>query len=395
MTESAILLPRTESELCDIVASAAANTRLLAIRGGGSKDSIGADAPDAAPLDMTGFSGITDYDPAELVMTAGAGTPLTEILKAVAERNQMLAFEPFDHAPLFGRQPGHATIGGIIAAGVSGSRRVSAGAARDHLLGFRAVSGRGESFVAGARVVKNVTGYDLCKLAVGSWGRLFAMTEVTLKVMPAPPLTQSLAIAGLDPQSAIHAMAAAMGSTAAVAAAAHLPTLPGGGEPATVLRLEGFAASVKARGALLASALSDFGTVRPLEEEEANLFWRGITNGLSTRQDKPLWRISVPPSAGATIISALADQAKDWAFDWAGGLIWLASGVDPGTVRRVSADAGGHAMLLRAPPEMRQLVPALHPQHARITALETRLRRAFDPAGVFETGRFGGAGDEN
>jgi len=147
----------------------------LALCGGGSKEQLGAPR-EAERVDMTGFAGVVDYDPAELVLTVRPGTPLAEIEALVASENQMLAFDPFDHGPIYGMPAGRATIGGVVAAGVGGSQRLSGGAPRDHLLGFRAVSGRGEVFVAGAKVVKNVTGYDLPKLAAGSWGRLFAMT---------------------------------------------------------------------------------------------------------------------------------------------------------------------------------------------------------------------------
>ena len=176
--------PTTEQDVVDAIAQAASDGRHLEIRGGGSKAEFGAPDRNDDILDLTAFASVIDYDPAELVLTAGAGAPLSVIQALVESENQMLAFEPFDHGPLFGRPAGAATIGGVIGAGVAGSRRISAGSVRDHLLGFKGVSGRGEAFVAGAKVVKNVTGYDLPKLVCGSWGRLVALTEVTLKVLP-------------------------------------------------------------------------------------------------------------------------------------------------------------------------------------------------------------------
>jgi len=363
--------PASVEELETIVSAAAASGARLELRGGGSKAGIGAPR-EAEIVDMTGFAGILDYDPAELVLTAGAGAPLVEIEAALAEQGQMLAFEPFDHGPMFGQAAGAATLGGVIAAGVSGSRRLSRGAARDHALGFKAVSGRGEAFVGGGKVVKNVTGYDLSKVMAGSWGRLAALTEVTLKVLPRPEVTRSLAIQGLEPAAAIEVMSRALGSQAEVAAAAHTPGL-------TVIRLEGFGPSVEAR-ARLVRAMGG----RLMAEDRAARFWSRLRQPLADAE--VLWRISVPPSRAAEVVAALDGE---WAMDWAGGLIWNAP-VDATAemIRRHAEEVGGHAMLVRAPDALRAAVPALHPAAPGVAALEERVRRAFDPMGVFETGRF-------
>jgi glycolate oxidase FAD binding subunit len=363
--------PKTCEELARIIGQAAAEGRKLELCGGASKAGVGAPRQ-AEPVELTAFSGILDYDPAELVLTAGAGTPLAEIEAAAAEQGQMLAFEPFDHGPLFGRPEGKATIGGAIAAGVSGSRRLSRGAARDHLLGFKAVSGRGEAFVGGGRVVKNVTGYDLCKVMAGSWGRLAALTEVTLKVLPHPQLARSLAIDGLDPAQAVELMSRAMGSQADVAAAAHEPGF-------TVIRLEGFGPSVEARAGVLRRLSAG---LRAMAQEDAEQFWARQRRPLRGRET--LWRISVPPGRAPEVVAALEG---DWTMDWAGGLIWSA-GEDAAAVRAAAEAAGGHAMLVRGTESLRARIPALHPRPAGVAALEARVRAAFDPAGVFETGRF-------
>ncbi len=372
--------PADIGELAGIIADAAASGARLELRGGGSKSEIGAPR-EATVVEMTGFSGVIDYDPAELVLTAAAGTPLAEIEALVSVHGQMLAFEPFDHGPIFGRASGAATLGGVIAAGVSGSRRVSRGAVRDHLLGFKAVSGRGEAFVGGAKVVKNVTGYDLPKLAAGSWGRLAALTEVTLKVLPRPQITLTLALDGLDPHAAQAAMSRAMGSQADVAAAAHAANL-------TALRLEGFGPSVAARRAALEALLADAGPIHVLSDAEAETFWRGLRDLNALQHGSPLWRISTPPSRACAVIEALDPLGVRWLLDWAGGLIWLTSDGEAAAVRRAAEAVGGHAMLIRAPEGVRAQTPALHAQPAGVRALEARVRRAFDPGGVFETGRF-------
>jgi glycolate oxidase FAD binding subunit len=294
--------PESEEELARIIAEAAASGGKLELRGGGSKAEVGAPR-DGLLVEMTAISGILDYDPAELVLTAHAGTPLAEIEAAVGERGQMLAFEPFDHGPIFGRPEGRATIGGVIAAGVSGPRRLSRGAARDHLLGFKAVSGRGEAFVAGGKVVKNVTGYDLSKVMAGSWGRLAALTEVTLKVLPRPLLVRSLAIEGLAPAAAVALMSRAMGSQADVAAIAHEPGF-------TVFRLEGFGPSVEARSALLRDLAPGLIT---LADDDAARFWGRMRNPLRGRQT--LWRVSIPQSRAPGVLDALGGE---WVLDSAG-----------------------------------------------------------------------------
>jgi len=364
-----MLRPANIDELYEIIAAGGK----LRLRGGGSKEAIGAPC-EAQVVDMRGFAGVVDYDPPELVLTVGAGTPLAEIEALVAAEGQMLAFDPFDHGPMLGNASG-ATIGGVIAAGVAGPARLSRGGARDHLLGFTAVSGRGETFVAGAKVVKNVTGYDLPKLMAGSWGRLAALTEVTLKVLPAPRTRLTLAMRGLDATSAVAGIARALGSAAEVTAAAHLPDWRG--EAVTALRLDGFAESVAARAAML----PEFEAL-----DDGDALWLAVRDASPLPREWPLWRLIVAPGKAPGVIAALPDA--EWLFDWAGGLIWLASNADPVTIRTAAQVAGGHAMLVRAGEAMRSAVPALHPQPSVLAAIETRVRRAFDPDGVFETGRF-------
>src|SRR4029079_4037903 len=196
--------------------------------------------------------------PHELIVTLQAGAPLADVLSLIDAKDQQFAFEPMHTAPLLGT-PALGTIGGMIAAGLAGPRRIRAGGARDHLLGAHAVSGFGDSFKTGGKVVKNVTGYDLCKLLTGSWGTLAVMTEVTLKVMPKPESERTLVLGGLDDVTANRAMTAALGSPFDVSGAAHLPNsafrpatgalaaLSSQGQAVTLLRLEGIAASVADR----------------------------------------------------------------------------------------------------------------------------------------------------
>src|SRR5271155_205857 len=221
MTEH--LKPRDAADVEQAVNWALAGGKALEVVGRGTKRAIGRAAQWDATLDVSGLSGVTLYEPAELVLSARAGTPLADIEFLVAANGQMLAFEPMDYGPLLGTVPDNGTIGGALSANLSGPRRIKAGAARDHFLGFSAVSGRGETFKSGGRVVKNVTGYDLCKLLAGSWGTLAAMTDVTIKTLPRAETEETLLVLGLDDAAARKAMAAAMGSYGDVSAAAHLP----------------------------------------------------------------------------------------------------------------------------------------------------------------------------
>lgn len=383
-----VLAPATADDVRGVIHDAGrrGETR-LALRGGGSKSGIGTEAA-ATTLSLAGLSGIVDYDPPELVLTARAGTPLAEITALIEAHDQMLAFDPFDHGPIFGRPEGAATIGGIVAAGVAGPERLSGGSARDHLLGFEAVSGGGERFTGGARVVKNVTGYDLPKIVTGSWGRLVALTEVTLKVLPRPRLRVTLAIDGLSERQALAAMTLALGSQAGPAAAAHLPADPVESGGLTVLRLQGFPASVEARYAMLQGLLSRHGPIRRLDGEEDRALWSSIRSVSPLGRERPLWRIVVPAGRSGGVTASLAAPGARWMLDWGGGLVWLASEAPAAGIRAAAAAAGGHAMLVRGPASLRAATPALHPEPAGVRALSRRVRRGFDPGGIFETGRF-------
>ncbi len=335
------------------------------------------------------------------MLSAKAGTPLSEIEALLEKNNQQLAFEPMDYGPLFGGKAGQGTLGGAIAANLSGPRRIKAGAARDHFLGFTAVTGRAETIKSGGRVVKNVTGYDLCKLIAGSWGTLAAMTDVTLKVLPKAESEASVLVQGLDDARACAAMAAAMGSSCDVSGAAHLPDhvasyfdgLPGP-EAATVLRLEGFAPSVKHRKEALAALMKPFGPVALLDEAQSRALWQSVRQvkpfAAQAARARPLWRISTAPARGHEIAAAITPAAQMF-YDWAGGLIWVAMPYadepDAGSIRAAVKAVGGHATLVRAPAAVRAAVDVFEPQQAALAALSKRVKESFDPKGVLNPGR--------
>ena len=382
-----ILRPADSAELSEIAAEATAKTRILEIRGGGSKRDIARSGRETTLVDLGTLTGVVDYEPSELVLTTRPATPLAEIETLLMAHGQMLAFEPWDHGPLFGRGSGEATIGGIVAAGVAGSRRVSAGGARDHLLGFTAVSGRGEQFKGGGKVVKNVTGYDVSKVMAGSWGQLAIMTELSLKVLPRPRAAATLVLRGLSPSAAIDAMAKALGSPTSPAAAAYRPTW--GSEPSTTaIRLEGFAESVAVRIGQLAAALAIFASGEPMDERSADEFWATLRDVHPLADCAALWRIHVAPSRAAKVMEALEASGAAYLCDWAGALVWAGAPAET-NVRGIAEANGGHAMLVRGPSELRARTAIRHPESAAVTALADRLKRAFDPAGILDPNRFG------
>jgi glycolate oxidase FAD binding subunit len=399
------LKPRDAAEVEQAIRSALADGKALEIVGHGTKRAIGRAAQWDATLDLSALTGVTLYEPEELVLSARAGTPLAEIEALVANSKQELAFEPMDYGPLLGTAPGAATIGGVLAANLSGPRRIKAGAARDHFLGFTAVSGRGETFKSGGRVVKNVTGYDLCKLIAGSWGTLAAMTAVTIKTLPRAETEATVLLLDLDDTAANKAMVAAMASFADVSAAAHLPAAAAAriAETASVraavtaFRLEGVAPSVAQRKTVLELLLTAYGNLGHLGETSSRALWRAVRDVTPFAAAGPagardLWRISTAPNRGADVGRALAERADaEVLYDWAGGLVWAALPAtdDAGAqlLRATVAAAGGHATLIRAPAAVRAAVDVFTPEPAPLAALTGRVRQSFDPQGVLNAGR--------
>jgi glycolate oxidase FAD binding subunit len=379
----------------ELAAAIGGSDEPLELVGGGSKRELGRPVNRGQILDLSGLSGISLYEPEELVLTAGAGTRLSQIEQALRDRRQMLAFEPPDLGPLYGRPAGEATLGGAIACNLAGPRRVKAGSARDHFLGCVAVNGLGEIFKTGGRVVKNVTGYDLCKLLAGSFGTLAAMAEITLKVLPAPEHVGTLLIPGLDDEAAVIAMTRGLSSAAEVSAAAHLPSEQSGilsgssGKAATLLRLEGTAASIADRMDMLRRDLDGKGEA--LDDATSKSLWWALRDVAALRgaSNVAIWRLSVPPASGAAAIAAL--QPDRYYFDWGGGLIWLACPAegDAGAsrIRKAIASIGGHATLMRAPASVRAAIEVFQPQHPALAALTRRVKKSFDPDGRLNPGR--------
>lgn len=384
MMEGAVIAPANEAELAAAVRSAKVPLR---IAGGSTRLDFGRPVQAAETLSTRNLSGITLYEPAEMVIGARAGTPLAEIEAVLAEKGQMLAFEPPDWRGIFD-SAGKPTIGAIAAGNLSGSRRLWGGAARDSLIGVTFVNGAGEIIRAGGRVMKNVTGLDLVKLQAGAWGTLGVLTEVIFKVVPKPETAATLVIDGLDDHMATRAMIAAVTSPFEITGAAHDPA-----RQKTFLRIEGFGFSVDYRAGEIGKRMDAFGPVRRLEEADGEQIWRAIRDAapLAEPRDQALWRLSVKPSDAAGAVAAIrATHAIRTLYDWGGGLIWLATEAagDAGAsaIRAAARKAGGHATLVRAPGAIRAAIPVVEPEAPALAALGRRIKASIDPAGLFNPG---------
>ena len=400
--------PADLDELRDAVGEALAVEEPLEVVAGGSKRGFGRPLQLPRLLDLSRLAGIRDYQPSELVLTAGAATPIEEIDAALAEAGQMLAFEPPDLGALFGLPEAVArqrTLGGALACNLSGPRRIKAGAARDHFLGFRGVSGRGEIFKAGGKVVKNVTGYDLCKLMAGSFGTLAALEEVTVKVLPRPEALSTVMLWGLDPLPAVRALSRALASPHEISGAVYIPApsttglmSQPGSTAVAALRLEGPDPSVTFRRERLLAELGSDCEASSLNDEASIAFWRAVRDvlPLAGSGDRAIWRVSVAPSRGAELSEAIAHRlATTWYLDWAGGLVWAAiAGAEDGgaavirdAIRGADGRGTGHATLIKGSPELRRSVPVFEPQLPALAALVRRIKESFDPRRILNPGR--------
>ncbi|MCA3350954.1 MAG: glycolate oxidase subunit GlcE [Roseomonas sp.] len=381
------ITPMDEAGIIAAVQAARAAREPLAIEGQGSKHGMLRPVQAARSVSTRALTGVTLYRPAELIISARAGTPLAEIEATVAEKGQQLIAEsPYLNGIFATSAP--PSIGGVVAANLSGPRRIAWGATRDHVLGLRFINGAGEAIRSGGRVLKNVTGLDLCKLLSGSYGTLGVITEVTLKVLPAPETSATLLIEAPDLASAVAALSAGLGSPFGVSAAAALPAQD---HAVAALRLEDFAASVTYRMEKLCAMLDNFGAQRVLQDGESRAFWRSMreVEPLNASADEAIWRVSVRPSAGPCIAAAASAIGGRVLLDWGGGLVWIAatpSSTNHATISAAAAAEAGATMLFRAPESLRLAVPVLPAEAAPLAAISARVKEALDPEGLFNPG---------
>lgn len=395
--------PERAEDAADVIKAALANETPLAVTGRQTKDALGRPVAGAHTLSARGLTGIHFYEPSELVVSLGPGTTMRELVDLLDQSGQELAFEPIDYGHLFDHEPLSGTIGGTVAINAAGPRRIKSGAARDHLLGFTAVSGRGDVFQSGGRVMKNVTGYDLSKLMAGSYGTLAVFTDLTLKVLPKAEMEETLLLTGLDEAAAVHVMTEASGLPHEVSSFAHLPKgittdlddAHRSPDAITALRLEGPEVSVAKRKQDLIEHFkatgAAFNTISP---NHSRAFWQAIKDCRPlAKRPGDVWRISTAPANGAALVEALRQKAIAPAayYDWAGGLIWLATET-PGstaapTIRETLKPFGGHATLVRATKTVRTSTPVFQPQPPALAALTARIKTSFDPEKILNRGR--------
>lgn len=398
---SVLVKPDSEAALAEAVAEAAAAGTPLELVGRGSKRALGRPLQVERTLDLSAFSGIVSYEPEELILTAGPATPMSEIEALLATRGQTLLFEPPDLGPLLGGAAGAGSLGGVLACNLAGPRRFKSGAARDYLLGFRAVTGEGALFKSGGKVVKNVTGYDLSKLVAGSYGTLAALTEVTVKVLPGPEKLRTLLLFGLDAEAATRQMARALGSAYDISGAAWLPAplaartgidlVAAAGASVLALRLEGPGPSVLARLQGLDALVSEGLPREELHSRRSAAFWRALRDVQPFVGDpRPLWRLSVTPTAAPAVLAALGADGESAYLDWGGGLIWLAcdpAAPLPPRLKELLAEHGGQGLLLRASDTARAALEVFLGEPPALQNLAARVKASFDPKGIFNPGR--------
>ncbi|MAH85089.1 MAG: glycolate oxidase subunit GlcE [Rhodospirillaceae bacterium TMED8] len=403
-----ILKPGDADEVLDIIQWATNSAVALDIRGAGTKIRLGRPMSGLPVLDLSALNAILYYEASELVLSASAATPINQIQQALAENNQVIAFEPPDFGKLMGTPSGAATLAGILSCNLAGPRRIQAGAARDHFLGFNAVSGRGETFKSGSRVVKNVTGFDLSKLMAGSYGTLAVLTEATIKVLPAPEKVRTVLICwaqdGSYDHGGVKALGDAMASPHEVSGAAHVPAalahlsgvqfIAETGSAITAVRVEGPGPSVEHRCRELRQLLGRYGSTEELHTTNSTILWREIRDldFFTHDMNRLIWKLSVPPSEGSRVaLKILEGNPGDALYDWGGGLVWLA--MEPRedalaeVVRSFVREVGGHATLFRAPDKMRATVSTFHPLDGPMHSITKRIKEGFDPNGILNPGR--------
>ncbi len=379
------LSPTCELELASIILGAHAHKTPLFIEGGGTRLGLGRPVQTASTLSTRNLTGITLYEPSEMVIGAKAGTALSEIEATLNEKGQMLAFEPMDHRMLYGTT-GEPSIGAIAAINACGPRRIMTGAARDSLVGVRFVNGMGEVVKNGGRVMKNVTGLDLVKLQAGAFGTLGVLSEVIFKVLPQPETGATLSFHGLSDIQAVNLMSKAQGSPYEVTGAAHL-------SDQTLIRIEGFEDSVNYRLGELQHLLAEFGTSNVLRGEGAAQLWRDIRDCalFSQPQETVIWRICLKPTDAPTFIAELGKNLNfKHYFDWGGGLIWLNCDAPDGGAKLIRAEIvkhQGHARIERASLQLRASTDVFQPLSAPIMQITAGIKKSFDASGILNSGR--------
>ncbi len=389
------LRPETPEEVAEAIKDIG---RPIGIEGGGGLKGLGRTVDEQCILKTDRLTGVVEYSPTELFVSFAAGTTLADAKAVLAEKNQRLPFDPPDLTHLYGSNA-PATVGGVAAAGLSGPSRLASGAARDFLIGIKFVDGIGQYMHGGGRVMKNVTGYDLCKISAGAMGTLGVFTEVTFKVLPNAVAERTLALQGLDDFAGQAAMSAALKTPFEPVAAAHLPAniaerFEGiSNSSQTLIRFEGFPDSLDYRTEAIRKHLQAENIIT-YDGEASAAIWSGVRDILpfQSPDDRAIWRISTAPTAGPDLVAKLQGLGGEAFYDWAGGMIWLAlpphlEAAGSAEIRSAIEFTGGHATLMRGPEPVRAVVDVFQPLAPTIMKLTKGLKDVFDPNGILNPGR--------
>lgn len=389
------LAPQSESHVVDAVRGVSEKNAALEIVAHGTKRAIGRPVSANTILDTSAISGIVKYEPEELVLTVRAATPMREIEAALAEKNQMLGFEPADWGPLFGAAPNAGTIAGVVATNACGARRVRAGAVRDHVIGCRFVNGSGEAIKAGGQVIKNVTGFDIAKLMCGAFGTLGVLTEVTLRVTPKPAHMATFALKNSAPKEGLAALRRAAGLPIDATGLSYFPAMAfgetqgalAGGSGAALIRIEGTRPALDEKLSVLRHAFA--GVERAVLDDGTAALFKGVSNGaVFAQRETDIWRLCVPQSAAHEALST--SGASFWYADWAGGVLWLGLPADEATatrLRSITMTVGGYATLVRGSAEARANLAVFETEAAARAELTRSIKAAFDPKRLMNPGR--------
>lgn len=376
---SAVLAPVNADETVDAVKSALKLETSLRIEGSGTKASLGRPVHADSVLRLSAMNKILLYEPEELVLSVEAGVLVEEIEALLAAKKQMLAFEPPNYARLFGAS-GAGTVGGAVACGLSGPRRFKAGALRDFVLGIEGVSGRGERFKSGGRVVKNVTGYDLSKLMTGSFGTLAALTEITLKVLPEKPFEITLIVSCDSAAAAIRLLTKAAQSPFEPSGLAYMPESVNG-DPHIAIRIAGSRTAIEYRADALRSLL-EVAEENSMPTDQSREYWRDVRDIAPVmNSDKPLWKAVIPPADAPGFIER--NDPERYFLDWAGGLVWMTMKEE----EALPVLESGALYLIKAPESFRERAPVFPPLPSALHTLSKRVKKSFDPAGILNPGR--------
>jgi glycolate oxidase FAD binding subunit len=402
---SETLNPENENQLLEIIKSTLADNTSISIAGQNTKYGFGHSHAAQNNIRMTSFDGIVEYDPAELVMRAKAGTPMSTIENALSEHRQHLAFEPPNLGKLYEANSSKGTIGGAFVGNLSGPRRFVAGAARDHILGVKAVSGRGEVFKSGGNVIKNVTGYDMSKLITNSWGTLSIITELSFKVLPAPALSITLGITNISPDSAMHLLSKLAQSALQISGLAYIPghtlsnsdsdSLSPDYQTLCLIRIEGSQLSVKDRVAGIESLIGGIETLVHFNEEDSKSLWKLIRDPdefMSAHKDTTIIKVSIPPAHASTLIELLSSiEDCDWYADAAGAWFWISLKQDVVAkillLRNSLIEIGGSAIIYKASETVKKEAGIFSQMDNGLQKLNQGIKNSFDPNNILNPNR--------